>query len=97
MSDQIENILYNEDDGNMSSHFYDQQNGQTQQTQQNLVRGAYFEIFKSKFNSFLKYFYLDKRTFKCPYGKCGRLFKEKGNLKTHIRIHVIFKFIFIYI
>lgn len=26
--------------------------------------------------------------FVCPFSSCKKSFKEKGNLKTHIRIHV---------
>lgn len=43
-----------------------------------------FEITKSIF----KIIIIDRRTFKCPHTGCGRAFKEKGNLRTHIRIHV---------
>lgn len=28
------------------------------------------------------------KLFKCPIQNCNRLFKEKGNLRTHIRVHV---------
>lgn len=30
-----------------------------------------------------------KRKFNCPYENCDRVFKEKGNLRTHLRVHVI--------
>lgn len=29
-----------------------------------------------------------RKLFKCPYENCQKIFKEKGNLKTHIRVHV---------
>lgn len=29
-----------------------------------------------------------KRKYPCPYAKCDKVFNEKGNLQTHIRIHV---------
>ena len=34
--------------------------------------------------------------FSCPIDNCDKKFKEKGNLITHLRVHVssIFKFIF---
>lgn len=32
-------------------------------------------------------FHLDHRSHRCI--KCGKLFKESGNLITHMRIHVI--------
>ena len=35
------------------------------------------------------------KQYKCPYDKCQHIFKEKGNLKTHIRIHVNFFFLFL--
>lgn len=42
--------------------------------------------FKKK-NLFNKInFFIDKRHFKCDF--CGKLFKENGNLKTHLRLHV---------
>ncbi len=47
-----------------------------------------FEIMKSAKNILIFYRFLDRRLFKCPHAECGRLFKEKGNLRTHIRIHV---------
>lgn len=28
------------------------------------------------------------KIYKCPYENCKKTFKEKGNLKTHIRVHV---------
>ena len=31
----------------------------------------------------------NKKVFMCPYIYCGRRFTESGNLKTHIRIHVL--------
>ncbi len=31
----------------------------------------------------------EKQIYKCPYENCNRSFKEKGNMNTHIRIHVI--------
>ena len=31
---------------------------------------------------------VNRRLFKCPYGECKRLFRENGNLSTHIRVHV---------
>jgi hypothetical protein len=43
-----------------------------------------FEIIKGK--SFLKF--LGDRRNKCKI--CGKYFKERGNLLTHIKIHVIF-------
>jgi uncharacterized Zn-finger protein len=46
--------------------------------------GKYFIIVKGK--KFFKF--LDKRNFRCPFKDCGKLFKEKGNLRTHIRVHV---------
>jgi hypothetical protein len=46
-----------------------------------IKRGKYFQITKGK-----KIFTLDKRNYKCQ--ACGKLFKEKGNLRTHIRVHV---------
>ena len=38
--------------------------------------GAFFNVIKNK------------NILKCPYDNCERTFKEKGNLKTHIRVHV---------
>jgi uncharacterized Zn-finger protein len=49
-----------------------------------IKKGRYFVIVKGKI--FIK---LDKRSFRCPYKDCGKLFKEKGNLRTHIRVHVL--------
>jgi hypothetical protein len=31
---------------------------------------------------------LERNLYKCPFGDCNRLFREKGNLKTHLRVHV---------
>lgn len=28
------------------------------------------------------------KKYPCPYAKCNKIFNEKGNLQTHIRIHV---------
>ena len=30
----------------------------------------------------------NSKQYQCPYDSCQRIFKEKGNLKTHIRVHV---------
>ena len=35
---------------------------------------------------------LERKMFKCPLESCMRVFKEKGNLKTHIRVHVTIPF-----
>ena len=40
-------------------------------------KSVYFEIAK-----------VDKKVFKCPFLNCKRQFREKGNLRTHIRVHV---------
>lgn len=29
-----------------------------------------------------------ERPFVCPYSNCGKRFTEKGNMKTHIKVHV---------
>jgi hypothetical protein len=31
---------------------------------------------------------VDERKFLCEFPNCQKKFKEKGNLKTHLRIHV---------
>jgi hypothetical protein len=46
-----------------------------------IKKGKYFIIVKGK-----SIITIDKRNFKCPH--CKKLFKEKGNLRTHIRVHV---------
>jgi hypothetical protein len=34
---------------------------------------------------------IDKKLYKCPFKDiCKRTFREKGNLKTHMRIHVLY-------
>ncbi len=30
---------------------------------------------------------MGNKPYKCPYRDCGKIFNEKGNLKTHYRIH----------
>ena len=30
-----------------------------------------------------------RKTYKCPYDECGKVFTESGNLKAHIRVHVL--------
>jgi uncharacterized Zn-finger protein len=30
------------------------------------------------------------KPYNCPYPSCGKAFTEKGNMKTHFKIHVIF-------
>lgn len=47
-----------------------------------------FQINKRKYNNY-NLTIEDKRIFKCPVDNCGKLFREKGNLRTHIRVHVI--------
>ena len=47
------------------------------------IRGKYFLIEKCKIK--IK---LAKRKHRCP--TCAKLFKEKGNMITHIRTHVYF-------
>lgn len=42
---------------------------------------------KSVLNNHQK-IHLDLKPHKCPYPNCGKEFKEKGNLKSHFRIHV---------
>ena len=39
--------------------------------------------------------FLDKERYRCPYN-CGKLFKERGNLRIHIRLHVILLLIYIF-
>jgi uncharacterized Zn-finger protein len=29
-----------------------------------------------------------KKPYMCPYPECGRFFVEKGNMKTHFKVHV---------
>lgn len=31
-----------------------------------------------------------RKQYICPYAECQKVFKESGNLKTHIRIHVLY-------
>ena len=45
------------------------------------------ELEKSHSQKFL--IQKQRKLFKCDYEGCNRQFREKGNLKTHIRIHVM--------
>jgi hypothetical protein len=86
----VKNILKDKDEDleiSTDRNDLDSQGGDTKGESQGHVSPKHpdscFEIMKSK------------RMYKCPYEDCKRLFKEKGNLRTHIRVHVsAFKFIF---
>lgn len=49
-------------------------------------KNVYFKISKGNY----KVNIVEKKVFKCPHPNCPKQFREKGNLRTHIRVHVTY-------